>query len=556
MGGGDKPHDEVLEHFELKKLQERVWRLEAENRELKVNNSMLHTQFTSQRDTTADIFKMMHANLDENLKKSEAAEKHIKELELTLETKEVEFKEKLEEERAQYENRIQGLKAQVEDLENKLNDLNEFRKNKEAMEAKLASLEQSLNDQADSHRSQVNDSDRKKAIEIARLKDDMQRSIKETREMLKAKTKDQLELTTRRTIMENEQMITELHFQSRETERLIDRNQALTEENAQLRRNLLIHKDLESELARRTHVYQKLIKKMDQQQKAHQASQSMRLDESTALPEDGTCEPSLSRDLPASLSRELPSMTSVAPSSARGGDPEEAEKLRRQADGLQGTLQMVRHEFQQYRRDHATLTQLQDQSTRLIIAALYELKNQRECDPFPPSTYDEHASWQFANMTPKQKEYFFRVLLEKLNSSMCGSCFPTGPQPSQSATSLPQIGGGRSPQQSQHDQASHFSQFLWSVASHGGQASGGCGGSPQHAHASSVVQKDMATKSVQTETSAADPCLKEGLWNPTARSRFSESQSVTPSLVAGGVRQWGPRAKSQRARGIGIGRMV
>merc|ERR1719215_1213823 len=132
-------------------------------------------------------------------------------------------------------------------------------------------------------------------------------------------------------------------------------------------------------------------------------------------------------------------------------------------DSSTSTLATVRHEFAQYRRDHATLTQLQDQSTRLIISALYELKNQRECDPFPPASYDENADWQFANMTPKQKEYFFRVLLEKLNSSMCGNCFPTGPgvstcQPcTNSSSSLPAI--NRSPKGAEQGQ---FSQFLWS----------------------------------------------------------------------------------------------
>merc|ERR1719310_1003415 len=100
----------------------------------------------------------------------------------------------------------------------------------------------------------------------------MQKNIKETREYLKARTKDQLDSTTKRTIMENEQMATELHYQSKETERLLDRNQQLMEENAQLKRNLQIHKDLENELARRTHVYQKLIKKMDQKQKADLAA--------------------------------------------------------------------------------------------------------------------------------------------------------------------------------------------------------------------------------------------------------------------------------------------
>merc|ERR1719161_2201429 len=126
---------------------------------------------------------------------------------------------------------------------------------------------------------------------------------------------------------------------------------------------------------------------------------------------------------------------------------EELDKARRQAEGDQSTLQMVRHEFAQYRRDHSTLTQLQDQSTRLIISALYELKNQRECEPFPPATYDEGADWQFVRMDTRQKEYFFRVLLERLNSSMCASCFPMGPQ-QPSMSSLPQI--GKSHDHSQH----------------------------------------------------------------------------------------------------------
>merc|ERR1719420_1525065 len=142
-----------------------------------------------------------------------------------------------------------------------------------------------------------------------------------------------------------------------------------------------------------------------------------------------------------------------------GSVGEDNERAKRQLEAQQHTLAMVRQEFAQYRRDHATLTQLQDQSTRLIIATLYELKNQRECDPFPPATYDENASWQFSNMTQRQKEYFFRVLLEKLNSSMCGSCFPCGPcghSPSHSTSSLPAI--------NKQGDGNTFAHFLWSVS--------------------------------------------------------------------------------------------
>eukprot|EP00932_Pfiesteria_piscicida_P000840 SRR837773.10823.p1 GENE.SRR837773.10823~~SRR837773.10823.p1 ORF type:complete len:223 (-),score=58.16 SRR837773.10823:30-677(-) len=207
------------------------------------------------------------------------------------------------------------------------------------------------------------------------------------------------------------------------------------------------------------------------------------------------------------------------------------DSLKRQLERTESHLATVRHEFAQYKRDHATLTQLQDQSTRLVISALYELKSQRESGPFPPPSYDEGADWQFANMTPKQKEYFFRVLLEKLNSSMCGNCFPTGPglasQPS--AASLPAI--------HRHDGQGHFSQFLWSVASHGGQPAPQGPGRPE-----------QATKSVQTETTQSDPCMQEGLWNPASRRAFGGT--VSPAMVTGGVRTWGPKAVTQKSKGI------
>ncbi|CAE7668509.1 cry [Symbiodinium sp. CCMP2592] len=99
-------------------------------------------------------------------------------------------------------------------------------------------------------------------------------------------------------------------------------------------------------------------------------------------------------------------------------------------------LQKVRHEFAEYRRDHATLVQLKDESTRLIISSLYELKEQKDQAPFPPTSYDQDAEWQFTKMTPAQKEYFFRVLLEKLNGSTCTMSFPVGSQPPTTASVL------------------------------------------------------------------------------------------------------------------------
>lgn len=56
-------------------------------------------------------------------------------------------------------------------------------------------------------------------------KKEMERRLKETRAYMMKLTDNQLEMTTKRTIMENEQMSSELAYQSRQTEKLLSKNQ-------------------------------------------------------------------------------------------------------------------------------------------------------------------------------------------------------------------------------------------------------------------------------------------------------------------------------------------
>ncbi len=55
----------------------------------------------------------------------------------------------------------------------------------------------------------------------------MATKIKETKLQMMKLTDNQLEMTTKRTIMENEQMSIELSYQSRQTEKLLTKNSKL-----------------------------------------------------------------------------------------------------------------------------------------------------------------------------------------------------------------------------------------------------------------------------------------------------------------------------------------
>jgi len=63
-----------------------------------------------------------------------------------------------------------------------------------------------------------------------------------------------------RSIAENEQMSSELAWQSKETEKLIRKNDKLMSENASLKRELSLHRQTEEGFARKVNVYQKTIK--------------------------------------------------------------------------------------------------------------------------------------------------------------------------------------------------------------------------------------------------------------------------------------------------------
>ena len=95
-----------------------------------------------------------------------------------------------------------------------------------------------------------------------RIKKEYLIKIKETKQNLLSMTEDQLHSTTKRTIMENEQMTTELQYQSRETERLLRMNTKLRAENKKLKRSVELTEEAGREYAKKTHFYQKLIKKL------------------------------------------------------------------------------------------------------------------------------------------------------------------------------------------------------------------------------------------------------------------------------------------------------
>ena len=118
---------------------------------------------------------------------------------------------------------------------------------KQTLEAQLQEKKRLLEDGAKEHATHVSDLERKHVQEKDRLKKEMLLKLRETKANLLKMTDNQLDTTTKRTIAENEQMSSELAWQSKETEKLIRRNEKLVSENAALKRELSLQKQTEDE---------------------------------------------------------------------------------------------------------------------------------------------------------------------------------------------------------------------------------------------------------------------------------------------------------------------
>ena len=208
----EKMFQEVSEKLSSKSYEERIKHLTSEVEELRSKNELLESQYTSQRETQADILKTLHQNLEGNYDKIEDHEQNIEHLENTIADTKQAHREELDSTSAAFSKQIEGLTYEKDELHAQLESLRDFQVKQKSIETDFSELSRKLETSQEEHERHISALERKKAIEIDQLKKDMLQKIRETRDALRAKTKDQLDATTKRTIMENEQMTTEYFY--------------------------------------------------------------------------------------------------------------------------------------------------------------------------------------------------------------------------------------------------------------------------------------------------------------------------------------------------------
>eukprot|EP00286_Rhodomonas_abbreviata_P000782 CAMPEP_0181288166 /NCGR_PEP_ID=MMETSP1101-20121128/183_1 /TAXON_ID=46948 /ORGANISM="Rhodomonas abbreviata, Strain Caron Lab Isolate" /LENGTH=491 /DNA_ID=CAMNT_0023392261 /DNA_START=147 /DNA_END=1622 /DNA_ORIENTATION=- len=245
--------------LELVAARQKLERSIKARQELTDANRQLREQLGQQKFEQSEIFAYLNKELLQKSKVVATLESKVGSLDEEVRLGRSIFDQKLMEEKSSAREATAKLAKEVGKYEKELGDLNMFISRKTELEGELEDTKTELLRERKKHEQIISELERKTVQEKERLRKEMEQKIREAKETFMKMTDSQLETTTKKTMHENEQMASELAFQNRETERLLQKNRKLADENLITRRELAMYKQAESELARRNHAYLKTI---------------------------------------------------------------------------------------------------------------------------------------------------------------------------------------------------------------------------------------------------------------------------------------------------------
>ena len=178
--------------------------------EQKDKNDELKGALEAQREDARDIYFYLHQKLDDNYEVIDKLEKDKDKMGKDNEQAKERFEEQMKKIKLENDEAIAKLKESITKLEEETFQLKDFKARKVELEGAWVRLEEELQAEKDDHVNNVATLERRNVQEKERLKKDMLIKIKETKQKLLSMTESQLHTTTKRAIMENEQMTTEL----------------------------------------------------------------------------------------------------------------------------------------------------------------------------------------------------------------------------------------------------------------------------------------------------------------------------------------------------------
>ena len=253
--------------IQINDLEKRLDRYQSKCDQLEIENKDLQKNYEKQTQDKKEIVAFLKKKLEQmgdevadlqekliSLQQSKDVEKDSYELQITqLKTEAQETKDQLTS-----ENML---------INGKLEQLEDFRQNKEELEAKFKAMEQLLEAEQNARQEDVYNLERKEVQNRDRLKKEMTARVNTVAAEFRKVSNKQMAETTKRTIRENVSINAQLAKMSEKTIELIKENDDLRLKDKRHQQTVNMLEDNEKELARKNNACQKMINMLLEKQK-------------------------------------------------------------------------------------------------------------------------------------------------------------------------------------------------------------------------------------------------------------------------------------------------
>jgi len=239
-------------------LESRIRELVTERSEVGRQNVALSSRIEEMERDHCEIQTGLKSELDRHIEALSTLEAEKRELQKAKEDEKAKNVQAFQEYCDKMESRVVYLKKELEKTEAELSKLREFSQMKNHFDAKIESLKQEIASKDEMHKQEIADLELGRVQERERLKREMLSKIQQTKKNLLRLTEEQLDTATQRTMRENEQMATELHFQSRQIDSLLEEVRSVRDENHKLKFLLKFSEQENVGHCRRVNAFQKL----------------------------------------------------------------------------------------------------------------------------------------------------------------------------------------------------------------------------------------------------------------------------------------------------------
>ncbi|KAL3656730.1 hypothetical protein V7S43_018394 [Phytophthora oleae] len=248
--------------FDMMLVNEHLKSQDAANHSLKEEVSFLKQTLAKQTKEQSEMFHYFHDKTDEHMARIAELETLLVEAQEEKEKVLVSSQESLMNEKS--ERAAEQTKAQDElaAVKEELRLVHAFAAAKREMEAYIRTLETKIDAQRAVFQTKMQDLERNNLLEQARTKQELLGRMQAAKAELMLRTNDQVASSTQRTLLENEHFTQELAFQSRETEKLIERLDESQQELAKLRAQNKVLESNEQLMAKKNRYYQKILAKL------------------------------------------------------------------------------------------------------------------------------------------------------------------------------------------------------------------------------------------------------------------------------------------------------